>query len=200
MGLSDSHDVPFHGDFDVICTSGISISLLTGKEKVMKWINCLAVTGIQLLMPSVIAALHLTSMHLLSRGAVTSIAGHVHNCLCRPGAAQPIGNSILTACNVVPSQDIHAQQPISVQAAEAKVSSSSETQSNPDLEKLILALEAANGEKDAKIREQAAEINWLNQAPARIRCLLDARNKRIEELEGINNSLLDDIEGMKHAQ
>ena len=92
------------------------------------------------------------------------------------------------------------QQPFSVQAAEAKVGSSSETQSNPDLEKLKLALEAANREKDARIAEQAAEIHWLNHAPARIRCLLDARNKRIEELEGINNSPLDENEEMKHGQ
>ncbi|KAK9821409.1 hypothetical protein WJX74_010586 [Apatococcus lobatus] len=125
----------------------------------------------------------------------------------RPGGAQPSINATLPAYNVVPSQYKRRQQSFSKQAQETKPSSSSETCNDDDREHQLSALEMGAREQDAKIKaqaalivEQAAEISWLNQAPARARCLLEARNKRIEELEGINESLLDEIERMKHAR
>lgn len=93
-----------------------------------------------------------------------------------------------------------------MEAAEAKPSGSSETPKYHASDNCKAALEAAIRDKDAMIKlqaatikEQTAEIKWLNDAPARQHCLLEARDRRIDELVGINNSLLDEIERMKHA-
>lgn len=93
-----------------------------------------------------------------------------------------------------------------MEAAEAKPSGSSETPKDHASNNYVAALEAAVRDKDAiiksqaaTIKEQTAEIKWLNDAPARQHCLLEARDRRIDELVGINNSLLDEIERMKHA-